>query len=69
MKEYIGDGVYVSNENGMVKLETDRGYDNHHVYMEDAVLMSFFTWLARTRGLKIEVSRDANATQEQAPET
>ena len=38
-KQYIGDGVYVEVENGMLKLTTDDGvYSNNTIYLDSDVL-------------------------------
>lgn len=44
-KKYLGDGVYVSIDRGMVRLSTEDGIRTTNViYLEEEVLNAFFTW-------------------------
>lgn len=50
---YLGDGVYVSIERGMVKLYIHDGFrTTSRIYLEDVVLTAFGRWL-RVTGIKL----------------
>lgn len=47
-KTYLGDGVYVTIEVGMIKLTTSNGIrDTNTIYMEPKVLALFREWCDR----------------------
>jgi len=49
-KQYIGDGVYVDVENGMIKLTTENGIEeNNTIYLEPEVLASFLNYVETLR--------------------
>ena len=46
-KQYIGDGVYVEFENGMLKLTTERAKGWETIYLEPAVWTALVNYVAR----------------------
>lgn len=49
-KSYLGDGVYVDLEHGMVKLTTEDGYSaTNTIYLGDRELDALERWLKRAR--------------------
>ena len=65
-KSYLGDGLYVGTTYGMVLLYTHDGNGiTNECALEPEVLQAFFSWLERSRGLKITVeTREPEAPQE-----
>ena len=54
-KRYIGDGVYVDLERGMVKLTTSDGVrDTNTIFLETSVVDQFLRWLEELRVPKQE---------------
>jgi len=48
-KEYLGDGVYVDIENGMIKLTTENSIETTNtIYLEVEVLEAFRRWCDHT---------------------
>jgi hypothetical protein len=46
MKAYLGDGVYASIENGMLKLETSNGeHITNTIWLEPSVLDSLLSYI------------------------
>jgi hypothetical protein len=51
-KRYLGDGVYVEVESGMVKLTTSNGIaDTNTIFFEPEVLAAFERWVADVRAV------------------
>lgn len=49
-KLYLGDSVYVSYENNMIKLVTNNGLgDSDPIYLEDYVLDALFAYCIKNR--------------------
>ncbi len=48
-EEFIGDGLYVSMDGGMIMLRAPRPGGDHVVFMEDFVLVNFIAWLEEHR--------------------
>lgn len=46
-KKYLGDGVYASIENGMLKLETERDNGTHYIYLESEVMVALLRGFPR----------------------
>ena len=52
-KSYLGDGVYVDVEDGMVKLTTENGYEaTNTVFMEPEVAYAFIEWFKKLNGVE-----------------
>ena len=50
MKAYLGDGVYVDVENGMLKLTTEDGITaTNTVYLEEEVLENLLTYVEKLK--------------------
>ena len=51
-KEYLGDSVYASFEDGMIKLTTENGGEaSNTIYMESVVVENFLVWLKKVSGV------------------
>ena len=54
-EQYLGDGLYVRDDNSSIELWCDRGENGRNwVCLEDEVLEEFFAFLKKTRGIKVE---------------
>jgi hypothetical protein len=48
-KHHLGDGVYVSIENGMTRLTTENGVETtNEIFLEPEVLRAFLNYLKRS---------------------
>lgn len=53
MKVYLGDGVYVEVESGMIKLTTENGIeDTNTIYLEPEVLTKFLQYIDSLKEVK-----------------
>lgn len=49
-KQYLGDGVYVDIEHGMIKLTTENGIEaTNTIYLEDSVLNNLLEYIGRSK--------------------
>ena len=54
-KEYIGDGVYVEDEHGMIKLTAEDGIRaTDTIYLEPEVLASLLRWVEKQKEVEGE---------------
>lgn len=61
MKSYLGDGVYVDLEDGMIKLTTEDGFRaTNTIYLEPEVLTAMFAYLKR-QGIRTCSCSEASA--------
>lgn len=45
-KSYVGDGVYVALDNGMIRLTTENGYEETNtIYLEPEVWRALKAWI------------------------
>jgi hypothetical protein len=51
-EEYLGDGLFVSVEGGMIRLRTPRGYSDHLIYLEPEVLDNFLKYVEALKAKK-----------------
>lgn len=51
---YIGDGVYASYINGMIKLRTQRDNGDHFIYLEPEVCQSLFEFANAIWGAQVK---------------
>jgi hypothetical protein len=59
-KEYLGDGVYVVVENGMLKLTTEDGYHaTNTIFLEVEVLHAFLVYVKRLAAAKMKLQQEA----------
>ena len=50
MKTYLGDGVYVEYEGGMIKLTTENGIDiTNIIYLESEVYSELIKWINKLK--------------------
>jgi hypothetical protein len=57
---YLGDGLYASYDGYHLCLRAPRGYDDHEVFLEPAILQEFLSFIEKTFNVKIEVKKVTN---------
>lgn len=58
-KQYLGDGVYVEVENGMLKLTTEDGVNvSNIIYLENVVFQGLVRYYEKLTGATVEDGRD-----------
>lgn len=57
-KDYLGDGVYASDDGYHIILETSNGVSTtNQIYLESNVIQSLINFIARARNLEITAKR------------
>jgi hypothetical protein len=64
---YLGDGLYAEDQGSMIILRANRDGVDHWVGLEDGVLKKFFNYVAKQRGVNIEVTKTDRQEDLSAP--
>lgn len=53
-EEYLGDGLYVRYDGGMIRLRAPRDNGDHVVYLDDWGFRNFIEWCERVPGWSVD---------------
>lgn len=63
-EQYLGDGLYAKDDGYQIELWCDRDNGKNWVALEPEVMLSFFKFIEKSRGLKMTLTKRLDRIQE-----